>query len=91
MLGMTECRFCGKPIVWGVDEKGVKHRMDPRPPIWHVMRYDEELRAFIVERAGGDKPTYLVDHFSTCSGASAASKKNRAAPARDPRAAAAGD
>lgn len=91
MLGMTPCKFCGRPIVWGVDEKGTKHPMDPRPPVWHLMRYDEELRAFIVERAGGDNPTCLVDHFATCPKASEASNKNRTSPPRDSRAAAAGD
>ena len=96
---LRQCRYCPKKIVWGVDEKGTRHPLDPVAPVYRVVRWDQESGAYIVERAGaqvgaaefGINPVNYVSHYATCPGASQASKKNRPPAPRDPRAAAAGE
>lgn len=93
---LRPCNYCPKSIVWAINEHGKKIPLDPQAPVYRIVRFDQEAGAYIVERAGADvgsglNPTNYVSHFATCSGASAASKKNRTPAPRDPRAAAAGD
>lgn len=71
-LERTPCRYCGKPIVWGVTEDGKRIPLDPRPPC-----YDQIGTANgspLVQRAR----TVMVTHFATCPGASKASADAKA-------------
>jgi hypothetical protein len=93
---LRPCRYCPKKIAWGIDEKGQRIPLDPVAPVYRIVRFDQDSGLYVIERAGADvgsglNPTNYVSHFATCSGASAASKKNRTPAPRDPRAAAAGD
>lgn len=69
---MSECKGCGKPIVWGCAEKGTKIPLDPRAPVYRM------TGEFVGDTAHIRRDTMaLVTHFSTCSQASKFSKKGR--------------
>jgi hypothetical protein len=80
---------CGNPIVWGIDEKGTRHPLDPRAPVYHVLQFDPDTKTYAVERAGGERGVYYVSHFSTCPKANEFSSHKP--KQTDPRSRAAGD
>lgn len=61
----TPCKGCGKPIVWGETSEGKAIPLDPRPPVYRIMRHD----------LAGDPKVHrdkeaMVSHFATCPKAS---------------------
>lgn len=90
---MSKCKGCDAEIVWGIDEKGTRVPLDPRPPVYELLKFDPVVQAYAVERDGGERPRHYVSHFATCPDAnkfSKAKKQERREPP-DHRAAAAGD
>lgn len=69
---MSECKGCGRTIVWGVSEKGIKIPLDPRAPVYRLTGEFAGDTAHVVRDAAA-----LVTHFSTCSQASKFSKQGR--------------
>ena len=71
------CKGCGKPILWATDEKGTRHPLDPRAPVYSFNGGDLDGE-FKVHRAEG----CFVSHFATCPKASdfSGSKKPEAKP-----------
>ena len=59
---MSDCKGCGKPIVWGITADGKKIPLDPRPPIYRFDGHD----ATRIERV----MDVYVTHFATCPKAS---------------------
>lgn len=59
---MSNCKGCGKKIVWGIDENGKTIPLDPAPPIY--MLACMTTRGQEVTRAPRNE--YMVSHFSTC-------------------------
>jgi hypothetical protein len=55
----TECKGCGKPIVWGRDRDGKAIPLDPRPPVYLAV---EDVRGCQVNRLR----EAMVSHFVTC-------------------------
>jgi hypothetical protein len=67
---MSECRGCGKRILWGVTPEGRKIPLDPSAPVYsvvHINGRDECVRTTL----------HMVSHFVTCPKANdfSASKK----------------
>ena len=67
------CQGCGKPIVWGITEDGKRIPLDPRPPVYRVVRVliPDHGGNCVVERERAHKPglevgSVLVSHFATC-------------------------
>lgn len=73
---MSNCRGCGKPMLWGVDqETGAKIPLDPRAPVYELCALEESTNTFTVRRS----KTHHVSHFATCPKANQFSGKgNRA-------------
>jgi hypothetical protein len=69
------CKGCGRPIVWAKDEKGTRHPLDPRAPVYHFNGGDLEGE-FEVHRL----PSAWVSHFATCPKASEFGKGKKRAP-----------
>ena len=71
---MSECRGCGKTIVW-IDTRSadgsriVQMPLDPRAPVYVVRKVGEGDRA---------AENYMVSHFATCPKASEMSKQRTA-------------
>lgn len=63
----SECRLCGRPIVWGASEDGSKkYPLDPRPPCYLVeLRADGTYLARQSKEEPGRKAVF-VSHFATC-------------------------
>jgi hypothetical protein len=60
----TECKGCGRPIIWGITEDGTRIPLDPKPPTY-VLEFTGE-RGVKVRRVR----SVLVSHFATCPQAS---------------------
>lgn len=79
------CRYCGRPVVWAVDEKGTRQILDPKPPVFGVLA--TEGRCFRLtsvappERIGTF--AVMVSHWATCSKA-AEVKRGQAAKGSKP-------
>lgn len=77
----ASCRGCGKRIVWGISKDGKRIPLDPKPPVYDVLRITEldvhwprvEMDTVPVVR---NEEAY-VSHFATCPNASDFSGKNR--------------
>ena len=72
----SKCKGCGADIVWGVDEKGARIPLDPRPAIYYVTE-DVSGRVTASRRFQREASSlaqaaslYAVNHFSTCPKAS---------------------
>lgn len=55
----SECRGCGAPIIWGVDEKGQRHPLDAKAPCYLAV---QDVRGVHVKRLR----EAFVSHFVTC-------------------------
>ena len=71
---MVNCRGCGKKIIWGETEDGKKIPLDPRPPVYEVLRTASGEKTPIIRRTD-----CYVSHFATCPKASefSGSKKKK--------------
>lgn len=86
------CRGCGRPIVWGRDERGKAIPLDPRPPVYRVVSDPRRPDAYAATRVEEEKiedelgtfdarlSAVMVSHFATCPKASdfSGSRKPRA-------------
>lgn len=59
-MNVSECKGCGKPIVWATDDKGQKIPLDPRAPVYNVLSDSPAT----CKRSLPD--TAMVSHFATC-------------------------
>lgn len=61
----TNCKGCGRPIVWATNPKtGKKVPLDPSAQVYHVRNVDGRIECLQDER-----PTVMVNHFQTCADA----------------------
>lgn len=73
---MSNCKGCGREIIWGVTEDGKKIPLDPMAPVYEVRK--EKLGYAVAKIQHFNlSPDYMVTHFSTCSKASQFSKANK--------------
>lgn len=71
---MSNCRGCGKPMNWGIDQdSGAKVPLDPIAPVYEIGALDEATNAFSVKRV---RASHAVSHFATCPQAKQFSGKN---------------
>lgn len=83
MVKTQQCRYCPKRIVFGIDQKGARIPLDVSAPTYRVLMVGapDADQLVSVERAGVAgvegiaEGNVYVSHFSTCPGASQASKK----------------
>ncbi len=59
-LPTAPCKLCGKPIVWGKDDKGARIPLDPRAPVYAVRL----MQGGAVDAMRD--PESMVSHFATC-------------------------
>lgn len=75
-MKMSQCKGCGKEIVWALTEEGKKIPMDLKPVIYQMVELDNgEAR---VKKLPG-YPVHCVSHFVTCPKANDFSGRARAA------------
>lgn len=62
---ISNCRGCGKKIVWAETQEGKKVPLDPSPPVYMLMRFHNDKNEWVYrcDKAG----SVFVNHFSTCS------------------------
>jgi len=60
------CRYCGKPVVWAVDENGTKQILDPKPPIYLYRGGTCERMTPVRDAVGIHENEFMVSHWSTC-------------------------
>ncbi len=56
-MSASVCRGCGLQILWGQTKDGKKVPLDPRAPIYQVIKGDEIARV---------ETGLYVSHFATC-------------------------
>lgn len=71
---MSDCKGCGKPIVWMKSEAGKNIPLDPKPPVYKI---DRDFSGAPICRLISDD-SYMVSHFATCPKANMFSASNRA-------------
>lgn len=71
-LRRSQCKGCGRPIVWGVTVDGKRIPLDPSAPTYRVCRADGD-GTVEVERT----EAVFVSHFATCSQADMFSGSHR--------------
>lgn len=65
---MSTCK-CGKTIIWGTDENGTKHPLDPVAPVYQGLPSEaNNIKVIRLKQA-------WVSHFATCRFANDFSKK----------------
>lgn len=91
-MNTSACRYCGKPIVWGMTPGGPGEAkripLDPTPPVYiveeegdgsaHSGQDSGTLMVFLRGRFPDKTPRAMVSHFATCPGASKASADAKA-------------
>lgn len=60
------CKFCGRPVVFAVDEKGTKQVLDASAPVFAVARSSGQCRRVNGNAALAEELVPLVSHYSTC-------------------------
>jgi hypothetical protein len=63
------CKLCGRPIVWATDEKGTRHPLDPKAPVYQAVEIDGVVTAEKIGQGSnvmGDEIRTMVTHFATC-------------------------
>jgi len=72
----SQCKGCGREIVWGEDEGGRKIPLDPRPAVYVVVRKTPTGTELLAKRTS----QAMVSHFVTCTAANkfSGSKKTNA-------------
>ncbi len=66
---MAKCKGCGKEIIWAKNENGKMIPLDPRAPVYSIVKDDGD--AFRCVRVDGDSDFIdYVTHFATCPKAS---------------------
>lgn len=73
---MSNCRGCGKEIIWGVNLEGKKIPLDPAPPVYVSMGNTGITNGMVVTR----DPDAMVSHFATCPEANEFSGSKKAKP-----------
>lgn len=71
---MAECRGCGKLIIWGIQENGVKVPLDPSAPVYVLLEKQGPGRAQKIMRVPDE---YMVSHFKTCPNANEFSRSRK--------------
>lgn len=71
-MSESNCKGCGKPIVWAKTKAGKNVPLDPRAPVYELKKdFAGERYADLTDDA------FFVSHFSTCSQANQFSSSNR--------------
>lgn len=85
----SDCRGCGRPMVWAVTPDGKKIPLDPKASVYRVTSNgpNEPPTAELVRtrQTVGDndvvqEDSYMVSHFHTCPNASDFSGRSRRRP-----------
>jgi len=58
---MSDCRGCGKPIVWIETEEGTRIPLDPRAQVYVLYKKADDPR-----QLGKRTTQAMVTHFATC-------------------------
>lgn len=72
----TNCRGCGRKVMFVTTVDGKKVPLDPSAPVYHRVHDPDSGKAFWIQESGGEA---MVSHFATCSHANEFSGRNRAA------------
>ena len=73
---MSECKGCGREIIWGQTPIGSMIPLDPRAPIYRILKRDASGTAQI-KHVEKDVAEIYVTHFATCPKASEFSRSKK--------------